>query len=50
MDKSAMIEFLKEALSIEVYQETGFYGEKHTTIKITLEGETISEASLDVNL
>lgn len=50
MDTTAIIEFLKKELSIEVEQEIGNYNEKHTTIKIIIDGETISEASLDIDL
>lgn len=50
MDLPEIFELLKESLTIEVDQETGFYGEKHTTIKLILDGTTISEASLDLDL
>lgn len=50
MDKDELIAYLKESLSIEVKQEKGFYGENHTEIILTLEGEQISSDSLDLDL
>jgi len=50
MDKDELIAYLKEALSIEVEQERGFYGEKHTEIFLILDGEKISSDSLDLDL
>jgi len=50
MDKTELIEYLKEALAIEVKQEKGFYGEKHTEVVLTLEGEAISSDYLDLDL
>ncbi len=50
MDKNELIAYLKEALSIEVKQEKGLYGEKHTEIVLTLECEQISSDYLDLDL
>ena len=49
MDYPEMALYLKERLTIEVEQEKGFYNERHTTIKIKLDEETISECSLDLD-
>ena len=44
------LEWLANNLEIEVIQDRGYYGEKHTYIYLKLEGEQISYASLDLDL
>lgn len=50
MSKEQLLEFLKENLTIEVKQTKGFYGEKHTEIVLSLDGERISSDYLYLDL
>lgn len=41
--------WLKENLTIDVMQDTGFYGEKHCEVKLRLDGEVISSDTIDLS-
>lgn len=48
MDKEELIQFLRDNLSLVIDESRGWYGDHYVNIKLTLEGDTFTSATIDM--